>query len=83
MQTLTIRTDETVMRQLVAIGKILASSANKSFETLEQDEDYPIYDDGRTMEQRIADYKADIEAIRRGELETYPLETLKAEMEKW
>ena len=47
------------------------------------DEDYPIYDDGKTMEQRIADYKADIEAIRRGELETYPLETLKAEMEKW
>ena len=34
MQTLTIRTDETIMRQLVAIGKILASSANASFETL-------------------------------------------------
>ena len=83
MQTLTIRTDETIINQLVAIGKILANSANKSFETLERDEDYPIYDDGNTMEQRIADYKADIEAIRRGELETYPLETLKAEMEKW
>ena len=83
MQTLTIRTDETIINQLVAIGKILASSANKSFETLERGEDYPIYDDGKTMEQRIAGYKADIEAIRRGELETYPLETLKAEMEKW
>lgn len=83
MQTLTIRADETIINQLVAIGKILASSANKSFETLERDEDYPIYDDGKTMKQRIADYKADIEAIRRGELETYPLETLKAEMEKW
>nr|WP_314398475.1 hypothetical protein [uncultured Campylobacter sp.] len=83
MQTLTIRADETIINQLVAIGKILASSANKSFETLERGEDYPIYDDGKTMEQRIADYKADIEAIRRGELETYPLETLKAEMEKW
>lgn len=118
MQTLTIRTDETIMRQLVAIGKILASSANASFETLtteltdeyvkelnaradealkgkglideasardaiEQKSEYPIYDDGKTMEQRIADYKADIEAIRRGELKTYPLETLKAEMEKW
>ncbi|WP_297969766.1 hypothetical protein [uncultured Campylobacter sp.] len=83
MQTLTIRADETIINQLVAIGKILANSANKSFETLERDEDYPIYDDGKTMEQRIADYKADIEAIRRGELETYPLETLKAEMEKW
>ena len=34
MQTLTIRTDETIMRQLVAIGKILASSANARFETL-------------------------------------------------
>jgi len=83
MQTLTIRADETIINQLVAIGKILANSANKSFETLERDEDYPIYDDGKTMEQRIAEYKADIEAIRRGELETYPLETLKAEMEKW
>ena len=83
MQTLTIRADETIINQLVAIGKILANSANKSFETLERGEDYPIYDDGKTMEQRIAEYKADIEAIRRGELETYPLETLKAEMEKW
>ena len=83
MQTLTIRADETIINQLVAIGKILANSANKSFETLERDEDYPIYDDGKTMEQSIAEYKADIEAIRRGELETYPLETLKAEMEKW
>ena len=83
MQTLTIRADETIINQLVAIGKILASSANKSFETLERGEDYPIYDDGKTMEQRIAEYKVDIEAIRRGELETYPLETLKAEMEKW
>ena len=83
MQTLTIRADETIINQLVAIGKILASSANKSFETLERGEDYPIYDDGKTMEQRIADYKADVEAIRSGELETYPLETLKAEMEKW
>ena len=83
MQTLTIRADETIINQLVAIGKILASSANKSFETLERGEDYPIYDDGKTMEQRIAEYKSDIEAIRRGELETYPLETLKAEMEKW
>lgn len=83
MQTLTIRADETIINQLVAIGKILASSANKSFETLERGEDYPIYDDGKTMEQRIAEYKADIEAIRRGKLETYPLETLKAEMEKW
>ena len=126
MQTLTIRTDETIMRQLIAIGKILASSANKSFETLtteltdeyvkelnaradealkgkglideasaresleaaardtlEQKSEYPIYDDGKTMEQRITDYKADIEALRRGELKTYPLETLKAEMEKW
>jgi len=83
MQTLTIRADETIINQLVAIGKILASSANKSFETLERGEDYPIYDDGKTMEQRIADYKADVEAIRHGELATYPLETLKAEMEKW
>ena len=83
MQTLTIRADETIINQLVAIGKILASSANKSFETLERGEDYPVYDDGKTMEQRIAEYKADIEAIRRGELETYPLEGIRDEIAKW
>ncbi|MBE9863174.1 hypothetical protein G6W41_03390 [Campylobacter concisus] len=80
MQTLTIRADEALISQIVAISKALANTTNQK---LIIDEDYPIYDDGKTMKQRIADYKADIEAIRRGELETYPLETLKAEMEKW
>lgn len=40
MQTLTIRADETIINQLVAIGKILASSANKSFETIEHTDAY-------------------------------------------
>ena len=80
MQTLTIQADETLISQIVAISKALADTTNQK---LIIDEDYQIYDDGKTMEQRIADYKADIEAIRRGELKTYPLETLKAEMEKW
>lgn len=40
MQTLTIRADETIINQLVAIGKILASSANKSFETIEHADAY-------------------------------------------
>ena len=80
MQTLTIRADETLISQIVAISKALADTTNQK---LIIDEDYPIYDDGKTMEQRIADYKADVEAIRHGQLATYPLETLKAEMEKW
>ena len=73
MQTLTIRADEALISQIVAISKALANTTNQKL----------IIDDGKTMKQRIADYKADVEAIRRGELETYPLETLKAEMEKW
>ena len=80
MQTLTIQADETLISQIVAISKALADTTNQK---LIIDEDYQIYDDGKTMEQRIADYKADIEAIRCDELETYPLETLKTEMEKW
>ena len=80
MQTLTIRADETLISQIVAISKALADTTNQK---LIIDEDHPIYDDDKTMEQRIADYKADVEAIRHGELATYPLETLKAEMEKW
>lgn len=40
MQTLTIRADETIISQLIAIGKILASSANKNFETLEHTDHY-------------------------------------------
>ena len=83
MQTLTIRTDETIMRQLVAIGKILASSANASFEAITLEGDYPIYDDGKSMEQRIADYKADIELYKQGKLKTYTLDEFKAEIEKW
>ena len=80
MQTLTIQADEELISQIVAISKALANTTNQK---LIIGEDYPIYDDGKTMRQRIADYEADVEAIRRGELETYPLETLKAEMEKW
>ena len=61
MQTLTIRADETLISQIVAISKALADTTNQK---LIIDEDYPIYDDGKTMEQRIAEYKADIEVIR-------------------
>ena len=80
MQTLTIRADETLISQIVAISKALADTTNQK---LIIDEDYPIYDDGKTTGQRIADYKADIEAIRRGELETYPLEGIRDEIAKW
>ena len=80
MQTLTIRADETLISQIVAISKALADTTNQK---LIIDEDYPIYDDGKTMEQRIAGYKADIEAIRRGELETYPFDGIRDEVAKW
>ena len=80
MQTLTIRADETLISQIVAISKALADTANQK---LIIDEDYPIYDDGKTMEQRIAGYKADIEAIRRGEFETISHDELKARVMQW
>ena len=80
MQTLTIRADEALISQIVAISKALANTTNQK---LIIDEDYPIYDDSKTMKQRIADYEADIEAIRRGELETYPLEGIRDEIAKW
>ena len=74
MQTLTIRTDnadfiEKAREILITLAKFDGVKLNLSDEVKYQ--------------SRFSEYEADIEAIRRGELETYPLETLKAEMEKW
>ncbi|ORI06418.1 hypothetical protein A3835_08640 [Campylobacter concisus] len=74
MQTLTIRTDnadfiEKAREILITLAKFDGVKLNLSDEVKYQ--------------SRFSDYEADVEAIRRGELETYPLETLKAEMEKW
>lgn len=103
MQTLTIRTDETIMRQLVAIGKILASSANASFETLttELTDEYAkelnaradealkgkgLIDEATardTIERIKAGILSDVEAIKRGELETISHDELKARVMQW
>lgn len=77
MQTLTIRADETLISQIVAISKALANTTNQKL----------IIDDGYADEakyqSRFSEYEADIEAIRRGELETYPLEGIRDEIAKW
>ena len=74
MQTLTIRTDnadfiEKAREILITLAKFDGVKLSLS--------------DEAKYQSRFSEYEADIEAIRRGELETYPLETLKAEMEKW
>ena len=74
MQTLTIRTDnadfiEKAREILITLAKFDGVKLNLSDEVKYQ--------------SRFSEYEADVKAIRRGELETYPLETLKAEIEKW
>lgn len=74
MQTLTIQADnadfiEKAREILITLAKFDGVTLNLSDEVKYQ--------------SRFSEYEADVEAIRRGELETYPLETLKAEMEKW
>ncbi|WP_459882149.1 hypothetical protein [Campylobacter concisus] len=74
MQTLTIQADnadfiEKAREILITLAKFDGVTLNLSDEVKYQ--------------SHFSEYEADVEAIRRGELETYPLETLKAEMEKW
>ena len=40
-------------------------------------------DDEAGYQSRFGEYEADYEAIKRGELETYPLESLRDEVAKW
>ena len=39
--------------------------------------------DEAKYQSRFSEYEADIEAIRRGELETYPLEGIRDEIANW
>ena len=98
MQTLTIRADEALISQIVAISKALANTTNQKLiiddgyaDELNARADEALQGKGlideakahKNLEAIKAEILSDVEAIRRGELETYPLETLKAEMEKW
>ena len=98
MQTLTIRADETLISQIVAISKALANTTNQKLiiddgyaDELNARADEALQGKGlidevqarKKLEAIKTEILSDVEAIRRGELETYPLETLKAEMEKW
>lgn len=73
MQTLTIQANADFIEKakaiLITLAKLDGAKLNLSDEVKYQ--------------SRFSEYEADAEAIRRGELETYPFETLKAEMEKW
>ena len=74
MQTLTIRTDnadfiEKAREILITLAKFDGVKLNLSDEVKYQ--------------SRFSEYEADTEAIRRSELETYPLEGIRDEIAKW
>ncbi|WP_169943108.1 hypothetical protein [Campylobacter sp. RM15925] len=79
MQSVIFRADESLIKQIIAVSKALASTTNQSLETLSIEQ---LKAEAEHAE-RIANYQADLEAIRRGELETYPFNDLKKEMEQW
>ena len=97
MHTLTIQADEALISQIVAISKALANTTNQRLiiedsyaDELdladEAEQGKGLVDEAKerkNLEAIKAEILSDVEAIRRKELETYPLETLKAEMEKW
>lgn len=74
MQTLTIRTDnadfiEKAREILITLAKFDGVKLSVSNEVKYQ--------------SRFSEYEADIEAIRRGDIETYPLEGIRNEIAKW
>ena len=72
MQTLTIRTDNADF--IEKAREILITLAKFDGVKLSVDVKY---------QSRFSEYEADIEAIRRGDLETYPLEGIRDEIAKW
>ena len=98
MQTLTIRADETLINQIVAISKALANTTNQKLiiddgyaDELNARADEALQGKGlideaqarKKLEAIKTEILSDIEAIRRGELETYPLEGIRDEIAKW
>ena len=74
MQTLTIRTDNADF--IEKAGEILITLAKFDGVKL-------TLSDEVKYQSRFSEYEADIEAIRRSELETYPLEGIRDEIAKW
>lgn len=74
MKTITLRADEALINQILAISKALAEATNKKLESIT---------DGAEYQSRFSEYEADIEAIERGELTTYSLKGIRDEVAKW
>lgn len=69
MQSVVFRADESLIKQIIAVSKALASTTNQSLETLSVEQ---VKAEAEQAE-RIENYKADIEAYKAGALETEPL----------
>lgn len=98
MQTLTIRADETLISQIVAISKALADTTNQKLiiddgyaDELNARAEEALQGKGLIGEARACkkieaiktEILSDIEAIRRGEFETISHDELKARVTQW
>lgn len=98
MQTLTIRADETLINQIVAISKALANTTNQKLiiddgyaDELNARADEALQGKGlideaqarKKLEAIKTEILSDIEAIRRGEFETISHDELKARVMQW
>jgi hypothetical protein len=98
MQTLTIRADETLISQIVAISKALADTTNQKLiiddgyaDELNARADEALQGKGlidevqarKKIEAIKTEILSDIEAIRRGEFETISHDELKARIMRW
>ena len=98
MQTLTIRADEALISQIVAISKALSNTTNQKLiiddgyaDELNARADEALQGKGLIDEARArknlevikAEILSDVEAIRRGEFETISHDELKARIMQW
>lgn len=98
MQTLTIRADEALISQIVAISKALANTTNQKLiidngyaDELNARADEALQGKGlideakarKNLEAIKAEILSDVEAIRRGEFETISHDELKARIMQW
>ena len=98
MQTLTIRADETLINQIVAISKALADTTNQKLiiddgyaDELNARADEALQGKGlidevqarKKLEAIKTEILSDVEAIRRGEFETISHDELKARIMQW
>ena len=98
MQTLTIRADEALISQIVAISKALANTTNQKLiiydgyadelnaRADEAKQGKGLIDEAqarKNLEAIKAEILSDVEAIRRGEFETISHDELKARVMQW